>query len=193
MTGDSCHKGPVMWKAFPCIDITLRRVWITGEITWWRHQMEIFPRYWPFVRGTHRSPMNSSHKSQWRVALMFSFICAWTNGWPNNRDAGDFKRHGAYYDVAVMSDGQTGLWPSLRSFSAGYRLSLQWRHDERDGVSNHQPHECLLNRLFRRRSKRTSKLRVTGLCAGNSPLTGEFPAQRASNTENVSIWWRRVV
>ena len=68
--------------------------------------------------------------------------------------------------------------------------ALQWRHNERDGVSNHQPHDCLLNRLFRRRSKKTSKLRVTGLCAGNSPVTGEFPAQRTSNAENVSIWWR---
>ena len=58
-----------------------------------------------------------------------------------------------------------------------------------DGVSNHQPYDCSLNRLFRRRSKKTSKLRVTGLCAGNSPVTGEFPAQRASNAENVSIWW----
>ena len=45
-------------------------------------------------------------------------------------------------------------------------------------------------RLFRRRSNKTSKLRVTSLCAGNSPVTGEFPAQMASNTENVSIWWR---
>ena len=68
--------------------------------------------------------------------------------------------------------------------------SLQWRHNERDGVSNHQPHGCLLNCLVWRRSKNTPKLRVTGLCAGNSPVTGEFPAQRASNTENVSIWWR---
>ena len=69
-------------------------------------------------------------------------------------------------------------------------MSLLWRHSRRDGVSNHQPHDCLLNRLFRRRSKKTSKLRVTGLCAGNSPVTGEFPAQMASNAENVSIWWR---
>ena len=68
--------------------------------------------------------------------------------------------------------------------------SLHWRHNDHDGVSNHQPHGCLLNRLFGRRSKKTSKLRVTGLCAGNSPRTGEFPAQRASNAENVSIWWR---
>ena len=71
--------------------------------------------------------------------------------------------------------------------------SLQWRHNERDGVSNHQPHDCMLNRLFRRRSKKTSKLRVTGLCAGNAPVTDEFPAQRASNAENVSILWRHHV
>ena len=51
-------------------------------------------------------------------------------------------------------------------------------------------HDCLLNRSLRRRSKKTSKLRVTGLCAGNSPVTGEFPAQMTSNAENVSIWWR---
>ena len=69
-------------------------------------------------------------------------------------------------------------------------FALRWRHNERDSVSNHQPHDCLLNRLFRRRSKKTSKLRVTGLCAGNSPGTGEFPAHMASYAENVSIWWR---
>ena len=75
--------------------------------------------------------------------------------------------------------------------------SLQWRHNERDGVSNHQPHDCLFNRLFRHTWKKTSKLRVTvrvtGLCEGNSPLTGEFPSQRSSNAENVSIWWRHHV
>ena len=69
-------------------------------------------------------------------------------------------------------------------------MALPWRHNGREGVSNNQHHQCLLNRLFRRRSKKTSKLRVTGLCAGNSPVTGEFPAQMASNAENVSIWWR---
>ena len=70
------------------------------------------------------------------------------------------------------------------------RYSLLWRHNEPDGVSNHQPHDCLLNRLFGHRSKKTSKLRVTGLCTVNSPETGEFPAQMASNAENISIWWR---
>ena len=70
---------------------------------------------------------------------------------------------------------------------------LLWHHNGRDGVLNHQPHDCLLSRLFRRRSKKTSKLRVTGFCAGNSPVTGEFPAQMASNSENVSIWWHHRV
>ena len=72
-----------------------------------------------------------------------------------------------------------------------FTLALGWRHNELDGVSDHQPHDCLLNCLFRRRSKKTSKLRITGLCAGNSPGTGEFSAQMASNAENVSIWWRQ--
>ena len=70
------------------------------------------------------------------------------------------------------------------------RLSLRSRHNERDGVSNHQPHHSLFSRLFRRRSKKTSKLRVTALCVGNSPVTSEFPAKMASNAEKVSIWWR---
>ena len=70
------------------------------------------------------------------------------------------------------------------------KYALQWRHNGLDSVSNHQPHHCLLSRLFGRRSKKTSKLRVTGLCARNSPGTGEFPAQMASYAENVSIWWR---
>ena len=73
--------------------------------------------------------------------------------------------------------------------SASHHL-LRWRRNERDGVSNHQPHDCLLKRLFGRRSKKASKLRVTGLCVGNSPGTGEFPGQMASDAENASIWWR---
>ena len=68
--------------------------------------------------------------------------------------------------------------------------ALRWRDNGHDSVSNLQAHECLLKHLFRRRSKKTSKLRVTGLCAGNSPGAGEFPAQMASNAENVSVWWR---
>ena len=67
-----------------------------------------------------------------------------------------------------------------------YRVPLQWRNDEREDVSNHRRLDCLLNRY----SGNTSKLRVTGLCEGNSPVTGEIPSQRGSNAENVSTWWR---
>ena len=66
---------------------------------------------------------------------------------------------------------------------------LLWRHNERDCVSNHRHLDYLLNRLFRCIPKKPSKLRVTGHCAGSSPVTREFPAQRVSNAENVSIWW----
>ena len=64
---------------------------------------------------------------------------------------------------------------------------LQWRHNERDRVSTHRRLDCLLNRLFRRRSKKT--VCVIGIYEGNPPMTGWFPSQRASDAENVSIWW----
>ena len=91
-------------------------------------------------------------------------------------------------------------WPSFCDHIVLLRLSelthwgpkkiLQWRHNEQNGVSNHRRLDCLLNRSVRRRSKKTSKLRVTSLYEENSPVTGEFPAQKVSNAENVSIWWR---
>ena len=83
----------------------------------------------------------------------------------------------------------TFLWNNLtcKGVNIHILLSLRWRHNDHDSASNHQPRGCLLNRLFRRKSKKTSKLRVTDLCAG------EFPAQRASCAENVSIWWRHHV
>ena len=62
-----------------------------------------FPRYWPFVRGIQRSPVNFPHKGQWRGALMFSLICAWTNSWINDRDAGDLRRRRDHYEVSIMS------------------------------------------------------------------------------------------
>ena len=68
--------------------------------------------------------------------------------------------------------------------------ALQWRHNEGDGISHHRRLQCLLNCWFRRTSKNTSKLRVSGLCAGNSSVTSEFPAQKTSNSEYISIWWR---
>ena len=68
------------------------------DVIKWKH----FPRYWPFVRGIHRSPVNSPHKGQWRGALMFSLSCAWINSWVNNCEAGDLRRHRVHYDVTVM-------------------------------------------------------------------------------------------
>ena len=65
------------------------------DIKWWRHEMETFSRYWLFVRGIHWSPLNSPHKGQRRRVLMFSLACTWTNGWLNNRDPGDLRRHRA--------------------------------------------------------------------------------------------------
>ena len=79
----------------------------------------------------------------------------------------------------------TRCWLSIHCHM---HTSLQWCHNEHEGISNHQPYDCLLKCLFGCRSKKTSKLRVTGLCAGNSPVTGEFPTQRASYAENVSNW-----
>ena len=86
--------------------------------------------------------------------------------------------------------GMATSWPRDTSVTVGVGKSLWWCHNGHGGVANHQPHHYLRNRLVRRRSKKTSKLRVTGLCEGNSPVTGVFPAQMASNAENVSIWWR---
>ena len=68
------------------------------EVIKWKH----FPRYWPFVQGIHRFPVNSTHKGLWRGALMFSLICVWINGWVNNREAGDLRCYRAHYDVIVM-------------------------------------------------------------------------------------------
>ena len=68
------------------------------DVIKWKH----LSRYWPFVRGIHRSPVNSPHKGQWRGALMFSLICVWINGWVNNGEAGDLRRYRAHYYVTVM-------------------------------------------------------------------------------------------
>ena len=68
------------------------------DVIKWKH----FPRYWPFVRGIYRFPVNSPHKGQWRGALMFSLICARINGWVKNREASDLRRHRTHYDVIAM-------------------------------------------------------------------------------------------
>ena len=79
------------------------------DVIKWKH----LPRYWPLVRGIHRSPVTFPHKDQWRGALMFSLICVWINGWVNNREAGDFRRYRAHYVVIVMLWGMYILIRSL--------------------------------------------------------------------------------
>ena len=91
------------------------------DVIKWKH----FPRYWPFVRGIHRSPANSPHKGQWRRVLMFSLICARINGSVNNRKAGDLRRHRAHYDVIIMliTDAQSTkcLISTLKPFLITHR------------------------------------------------------------------------
>ena len=122
------------------------------------------PYYRPFVMRIHQSLMVPPSKDHWcwKCTILIEIM-----------------------QKVIQGEGnKTFFWWPI--------LSLQWRHNEHDGVSNHQLYNCLINRLFRNRWKR-SNLRVTCLCEGSSLVTGEFPTQRASNAENVSIWWRHHV
>ena len=87
------------------------------DVIKWKH----FLRYWPFVRGIHRSSVNSPHKGQWSGASMFSLICAWINRWVNNREAGDLRCHRAHHDVMCQSCSKAtytllGLCMSVKHF-----------------------------------------------------------------------------
>ena len=112
------------------------------DVIKWKH----FPRYWPFVRGIHRSTVNSPHKGQWRGALMFSLMCAWINIWVNNREAGDLRRYRHHYDVIAVA-------------------SLAWWSHQMETLSA-----------------------LLALCAGNSPVTVEFPAQRPVK-QNIDVFF----
>ena len=92
-------------------------LWYHDDVIKWKH----FPRYWPFARGFHRSPVKSPHKGQWRGALMFSVISAWINGWVNNREAGDLRRHQVHCDVIVMHD-HPKLVPPYASATLRYAI-----------------------------------------------------------------------
>ena len=79
------------------------------DVIKWKH----IPRYWPFVRGIHRSPVNSPHKGQWHRALMFTLICPQINSWVNNCKAGDLRRNRAHYDVIVMIQDKSEQKPCM--------------------------------------------------------------------------------
>ena len=108
-------------------------VTVHDDVIKWKH----FPRYWPFLRGIHRSPVNSPHKGQRRGALMFSLICARINGWVNNGEAGDLRRHRAHYDVIVMNIHQSSKprWQWCNSISCFDDYHHNWlikSYDHRD-------------------------------------------------------------
>ena len=94
------------------------------DVTKWKH----FPRYWPFVPGIYRSPVNSPHKGQWRGTLVLSLICAWTNRWVNNRDASDLKLHRAHYDVKELQMRKVHMvvvWMVKMGFNQFREISLK--------------------------------------------------------------------
>ena len=101
-----------------------------------------------------------------------------------------YNQHGAYWWLGALTPQhqQPQCWTCIHAFPFINGLSLQWHYNDHDGISNHRHLDCLLKCVFWHRSKKTSKLHVTGPLCGE--FTGNFPAQRASNAENVSIWWR---
>ena len=122
MSMNYCPNGPIVIKSVFVPAMTWRQKakrhdpnkrWSSSvkndDVIKWRH----FPPYWQFVRGIQRSPVNSPHKGQRGRALMFSLICVWINGWVNNREAGDLKRHRGYYDVIATE--YVGRPPSMSS------------------------------------------------------------------------------
>ena len=88
-----------MGVGYWCYQWNYHEIALHDDVIKWKH----FLRYWPFVRGIHRSLVNSPHKGQWRGALMFSLICACINGWVNNCKAGNLGRHCTHYDIIVMA------------------------------------------------------------------------------------------
>ena len=132
------------------------------DVIKWKH----FPRYWPFVRGIQRSPVNSTHKGQWRGALMFSLIWAWINGWINNHQAGDLRRYRAHYDVIVVKrqvipyySDVTWAPERLRSPETRRYTGLQIP----SVLPHHRQLDCMAHSLSRPISKETAKLRITGI------------------------------
>ena len=120
-----------------------------------------FPRYWPFVRRIHRSPVNSPHKGQWRGALMFSLICVWINGWVNSGEAGDLRRHRPHYDVIVM---RTSKFPPIQRLG-GMFFTLICRYN----VTLVCSEKC-----FQSRSYRQLHIRAWQLLRPDSPGQQEF-------------------
>ena len=136
--------------------------------------IDIFPT--PTAHLSHTR--NTSIRTEMRISVLNDIVGVW-----DRRTVGVGRLSLWHYACRISTE-------LLAAALLGPHNAFEWRHNGWDGVSNHQPHNCLLKRFFRRRSKKKSMLRVTGLCVGNSPVAGEFPAQMANNAENVSVWWR---
>ena len=135
------------------------------DVIKWKH----FPRYWPFVRGIHRSPVNSTHKGQWRGALMFTLICARINGWVNNREAGDLRRYRAHYDVIVMvCEGYppvSGGFPKQRPLAQCFDVFFDLRLNKRlSKQSRRRWSEKPSSSLWRHCNDRTLKYKSIIVC-----------------------------
>ena len=127
-----------------CYHWLLQVMWdsatLHDDVIKWKH----FPRYWPFERGIHRSPVNSPHKGQWRGALMFSLIWVWINGWVNKSEAGDLRRYRAHYDVTVMHWLYvTATWQFYGSCYCCHRRRHHDHDHDHDHHDHHHHHHCL--------------------------------------------------
>ena len=171
---------------------------------WWKdisRQNYLFMHGFQWFRGIHRSPLNSLHKGQWRGALMFSLICGWINGWVNNREAGDLRRHRPHYDVIVMFIG---------SF-CGPRLQLHVSHDDVmtrflyywhsvRGIHwspvnyPHKRLQCFIgtpNKLFNKQSWCSCHRNVVNLCNKDHPLSaiGQQVTHKRPRNISLSLNW----
>ena len=144
--------------------------------------------YWPFVRGIHQSPVNSPRKGQWRGPLMFSSICAWINGWVNNREAGDLKRHRTHYDVTVMNHPTLFCrhQAPMQCMHVSGLLSLQ--PGDMSGIMFHiTGNSAVFQHVFQTNSKSTPKLSIWPFITGTAHrliMRKEFPCH------DVIRWWK---
>ena len=140
-----CLYSDATWSSVMVSQISDRL--IHDDVIEWKY----FPRYWPFVRGIHRSPVNSPHKGQWRGALVFSLICVWINGWVNNHEAGDLRRYRAQWSCSTACPG----WDQRKHRNSiirdaiictieivFYSIVMTATQPERQDVSNTQPLDC---------------------------------------------------
>ena len=164
------------------------------DVITWKH----FPRYWPFVRWIHQWPVNSLHKGPGRGTLMFPLIYAWINGWVNNPKAGDLRRHRAPYDVIVMTFNQFfqfSGWPAQTFCLNAFRNGDIHCCDVIVGAKASQITSLTIvcSTVYSGEDQRKHQSSASLAFAVNSPATGELPAQRANNAENVSITRRHHV